>query len=162
MCEWADLFVEGIKDLTCNGCKVLLVYDGYRSHMSFKALDILRRGNVVVYALPAHTSGTTQLLDVAISSPWKVSCREYLRKEGATRPVVELDLFGSCRLLKQAYKKAFSTDNIRAGFRKTGLWPIDATELLSTCRQLNESNLFQIVNWDTMMTMVDTKRKFCI
>ena len=57
-CKWAELFVEEVKDLTCNGRKVLLVYDRYRSHMSFKALDILRRGNVVVYAPPAHTSGT--------------------------------------------------------------------------------------------------------
>ena len=82
-----------------------------------------------------------------------------MRKEGASRPGVELHLFDFCRLFTQAYEKAFSTDKIRAGFRKTGLWPVDATELLSNCRPLNECNLFQIVDLYTMMTMVDRKRK---
>ena len=46
--------------------KVLLVLDGYRSHMTYQALRILRNGGVIVYALPAHTSGYTQPLDVSV------------------------------------------------------------------------------------------------
>ena len=68
---WAERFVTDIADKTANGRKVLLVYDGYQSHLDFKLHEKLKTGNVIVYCLPAHTSGTTQPLDVGLFRPFK-------------------------------------------------------------------------------------------
>lgn len=46
--QWALHFTEHIKDLTTGGRHVLLIYDGYRSHMTLRVLKHLRDSNVVV------------------------------------------------------------------------------------------------------------------
>lgn len=76
--QWCSQFVDHIAYLTTNARKVLLLYDGYRSNMPFKALRILSAGNVEADALPAHTSGTTQPLDVSVFSPFKCYINEHL------------------------------------------------------------------------------------
>ena len=76
--KWANLFVQEVTNLTWNGRKVLLLYEGYRSHMSYEALKIRDDGNVIVFALPAHTSGTTQPLDVGIFGPFKANINRLL------------------------------------------------------------------------------------
>ncbi len=62
-------------------CTELLIYDGYRSHMSFQALKILLDGNVEAYALPSHTSGITQPLDVSVFAPFKHHINKELYKK---------------------------------------------------------------------------------
>jgi len=52
--RWAQSFVEEVKDLTSGGSKVLMVYDGYRSHMGLRVVKTLEAGNVIAYALPSH------------------------------------------------------------------------------------------------------------
>ena len=42
--RWAESFVQDISHLARQGPKVLLLYDGYRSHMSLKALTISEMG----------------------------------------------------------------------------------------------------------------------
>lgn len=63
---WAEEFVNEVKDLTDGSRKVLLLYDGYRSHMSLKALSIFEKAGIIACAIPAHTSGTTKPLDVGL------------------------------------------------------------------------------------------------
>lgn len=69
--RWAKMFVEEGKDLTVDGRKELLIYNGYPSHMTLASLEILDAGGVIAYALPSHTSGTTQPLELAVFGPWK-------------------------------------------------------------------------------------------
>ena len=63
-CEWTSSFVDYVSDPTTNDRKLLLIYDGYRSHMSLSVLQLFAENNIVVYALPAHTSGKIQPLYV--------------------------------------------------------------------------------------------------
>ena len=44
------------------------------------------------------------------------------------------DSFYFCRMLKYAYDKAFTLSNIVSGFRRAGIVPIDASQLLSVPR----------------------------
>lgn len=53
--------------------KVLLIYNCHLSYPCIRALKILDRGGVLVYYLPAHTSGRTQPLDVVLYGPFKNS-----------------------------------------------------------------------------------------
>lgn len=76
--EWVKHFVEDVKDLTVNGKKVLLIYDGFRSHMCIEALEILKLNGIIAYALPAHTSGTKQPLHASCFGPWKAYYRFHI------------------------------------------------------------------------------------
>ena len=44
------------------------MYDGYRSHMSLQVLTTFELGGIFVFALPAHTSGSTQPPDISVFS----------------------------------------------------------------------------------------------
>ena len=66
--SWAKVFVDYVRDLTVDGGKVLLTYDGDRAHLSPQVLTLFRENNVIAYALPSHTSGRLQPLDVTVFS----------------------------------------------------------------------------------------------
>lgn len=57
-----DIVVRHLRDLTVGGRKVLLSFDGYRSHMGLGVMEYLDQNGVVVYTLPKHSSrkDTTQ------------------------------------------------------------------------------------------------------
>ena len=69
--EWAKKFIEDVRALAADGRRVFLIYDGYRSHMNLRALSLSRDNDTIVYALPTHTSGKTQPLDVALFGRFK-------------------------------------------------------------------------------------------
>lgn len=61
--QFAQAFAAHVKDLTTDGRKILLTFNACRSHMTLRTLEHLLDHNVVVYALPAHTSGKIQPLE---------------------------------------------------------------------------------------------------
>lgn len=72
------IFDERASHLTASRRKVLILYDGYKSHMTFNALNILSSGNIEAYSLPSNTSGTTQPSDMSVFYPYKIYINEYL------------------------------------------------------------------------------------
>jgi hypothetical protein len=101
-------FVLEVCDLAENGRKCLLMYDGYRSHLCFKALSILRDGGVIAHALPAHTSGKTKPLDVSIFSPFKAKLNDGIHSIAMTNSAMTHDVFDFCKLVTEAYKQVFT------------------------------------------------------
>ena len=69
-------FFQHLKLLTDDGRNILMVMDGYRSHMSVRVLEMCHHINVIVYVLPFHTSGNAQPLDVTVLSVFKSSINE--------------------------------------------------------------------------------------
>lgn len=59
LCSWAKKVVTYVSDLTKNGMKLLLTYDDYAEHMSFRVLELFKASKIDVYALPSHTSVKT-------------------------------------------------------------------------------------------------------
>ena len=117
-----------------NGRKVLLIYDGYRSHLLLDVLDIFAKHRVIVYALPAHTSGKTQPCDTVLFGSFKHHLDAALRDCVLARPDHTFDLFDFCKVLKFAYNAAVTPQNIRESFRRAGLWPVDHTRILGVPR----------------------------
>eukprot|EP00171_Calliarthron_tuberculosum_P002674 IDg2674t1 len=62
--HWAKKLTAYFRKLTVAGRKVVLNYDAYRSRMALRTLKHFEKNIVEFYALPAHTSGRTQLYDV--------------------------------------------------------------------------------------------------
>lgn len=110
------LFVKDIRDLTAGGCKVLFLYDGYRSHMSFCSLKLLHDSVVVVFALPAHTSGKTQQCDVALFDVYKRALNSLMDAVGGVGDLIVNKNWAYGRLMYEAYKRCFTGRNILAAF----------------------------------------------
>ena len=77
--EWARRITGDMNDLTANGRKLLLLYDGYRSHTCVQALELFKK-NIVAFALPAHASGVTKPLDLSVFNPGRRTIASYLRR----------------------------------------------------------------------------------
>ena len=78
-----------------------------------------------IVSLPSHTSHALQPLDVSCFKPFKSAFRQIkdcwtLLNKG--RKVEKQDL---CEWTAQALQKALSSKNIKSGFRKTGIWPLN-------------------------------------
>ena len=47
--DWGYSFVEYVEPLTKGGRKVLLIYDGYRAHLSLAILELFNKSNIIVH-----------------------------------------------------------------------------------------------------------------
>jgi hypothetical protein len=100
------------------------------THFAFEALEILVDAGIIAYALHAHTSGSTQLLDVAVFGPFKQALNDTIHSVSHTATAPVFDEFDFALMLKRRYEIIFTPANIHAGFRRTGMWPIDPVALL--------------------------------
>ena len=79
-----------------------------------------------IVSLPSHTSHALQPLDVACFKPFKTAfrrCRDLWSLENY-KEVGKQEL---CEWTSRALKASLTPNNIRAGFRSTGIWPLDRT-----------------------------------
>lgn len=155
--SWARLFVESVRDLTAGGRKVLLIFDAYRSHMSLDVLQLFNDNGVVVYALPAHTSGKTQPLDVVAFAVFKNALNEALHTAASADKLDTLNTFDFCSLLKTAFDSAFSKSNIMASFRRSGIWPLDPNKLLRVPRPASGQELTRVLGVGELKALLEEK-----
>ena len=149
--EWAKLFVNHVKDLTFGGRKVLLTYDGYRSHMSLRTLELFSSNNIEVYALPAHSSGKTQPLDVVLFSCYKSNLNNLLDTVSNVGNSKVLDEFDYCSLMKEAYYKTFTRENIKSSFLRSGVWPCNPERLMHVPRPKTDGTIASVEMLEKMM-----------
>lgn len=115
--------------------KKVLVGDNLSSHLSLKAVQLCKEKNIDFVFLPANSTHLTQPLDVAFFKPLKTAWRQVLEQwkktDGRDMKSVPKGCFP--RLLKLLVDRISpnSEINIRAGFRKSGLVPLDSTPVLS-------------------------------
>ena len=80
-----------------------------------------------MFGLPPHTSHATQPLDKGPFSPlkqaWRAVCFEFLPGKVITR-------FSFSRLFSEAWARSMVMKNITAGFRCTGIYPLDRSVLV--------------------------------
>lgn len=72
------MFVNYVKDLTQGEKRVLFIYDSYGEHMSIEERRMFKENNIVAYALPSHTNGKLQPLDVVTFATFKQSFKNVL------------------------------------------------------------------------------------
>ena len=127
--NWAYNFVDHVKHLRANNRKVLLIYDAYRAHISLEVLELFLSNNIIVYALPAHSSGKTQPLDTVLFSVFKTSLNTVLSNCAAVQCQNPFDLFDVCAILTEAYHMSFTVKNVKASFCRAGIWPLNPQRL---------------------------------
>ena len=156
--SWAYTFVDYTRDLRTARRKILLVYDAYRSHISLEVLGVFKNHGIEIYALPAHTSGKTQPLDVVLFSVFKNALNDAVSNCSGFKDERKLVLFDLCGIMKHAYHVAFTRTNITSGFRRAGLWPVDSSKLLNVERPANGTSSATFLTLEELQTAYEAKR----
>ena len=104
--------------------KVLLLLDGHRSHISVDLTEWAILKGIIIFVLPAHTSHILQPIDVACYGPFEriynASCHKLIRESSST-----ITRYNICKIACNVYSTALCAENIKAGFRRTGIFPFD-------------------------------------
>lgn len=114
-----------------NGRKIM-IGDNLSSHLSLNVIRECRRHDIHFILLPANSTHLCQPLDVAFFRPLKIAWRSVLDTwKKSNRGVLPKSEFP--RLLKDTFKKVGvqSASNIIAGFKKTGIVPLNPNKVLT-------------------------------
>jgi len=130
-----DWFFSTLLPRLKNACrKQVLIGDNLSSHISLAVLEARKETNISFVSLPPNSTHLTQPLDVAYFRPMKVAWRKILTqwKEGRGRKLASIPQDQFPRLLSLLMTKLneHSRENLIAGFRKTGIWPLDKSQVL--------------------------------
>ena len=120
---------------------IILLLDGHASHYCPETIRLAAKNKVILFALPPNTTHLTQPLDRACFAPlktaWKEECHHFLTRNPGK--VVNRLEFSS--VFSQAWYKAMKMENIIAGFKVTGIYPLDPSILLKDSRLHDSSSL---------------------
>ncbi|XP_062566558.1 uncharacterized protein LOC134228881 [Saccostrea cucullata] len=107
----------------------LLVLDSHSSHEVLGLLEAAISENILIMALPPHTSHHLQPLDKAVFGPFSKAygraCSEFM----TNHPNHEINKSTWPRIFKSAWEASVTPDNIKSGFRATGIWPMNVSAL---------------------------------
>ena len=84
--------------------------------------------------LPSRTSGKTQPLEVLLFSVFKNRLQDSVSSCVAPGRGKPSDIFGLYSLIRHAYDRSFTVHDIRASFRRPGIWPLDPMKLWNVPR----------------------------
>ncbi|KAK6215445.1 transposase [Colletotrichum tabaci] len=153
----------------------LLVLDGHYSHISTDFMWECFQNKIYLLYLPPHSSAVLQPLDVAVFSPLKQAYRKevgYLDDWVTDSTVAGKRAFLECYF--KARKASITSQNIKSGWRASGLWPVSIRRPLSnpmvskaqeTSQQTNQPSSQQwdeaisIALWSTPHRSADLRRQ---
>ena len=108
---------------------ILLLLDGHSSHFSPRAVELAAKEKIIVFTLPPNTTHLTQPLDKGIFGPlkqaWRRVCHEFVTRNPG-RVITRYDF---SPLFSEAWIEAMTPKNILAGFRVTGVHPLNRRAL---------------------------------
>ncbi|VDI42074.1 Hypothetical predicted protein [Mytilus galloprovincialis] len=102
---------------------VMLLLDGYKSHVAVSTIEWARRHNIVIQLLPAHTSHLLQPLDVGCYGPLQNMYNSQICHRTIRTKQCALTRYDVCSMTCKAYGNALSVSNLQSAFRKTGIYP---------------------------------------
>ncbi len=109
---------------------LLLLMDGHSSHYSPTFVNKAAEEKVIVFCLPPNSTHRTQPLDKGAFSPlkmmWREECHNFLSKNPGK--VITHYHFGA--IFSNAWKRAMTSTNIMAGFKLSGVYPLNRYALI--------------------------------
>ncbi|KAJ8958280.1 hypothetical protein NQ318_017424 [Aromia moschata] len=124
----SDLFLMWLKNHFAprkGAGKCILILDGHVSHCSIEMLEFAELNNIIILCLPSHTSQALQPLDKSFFKPLK----DYFKQEADTHMFLSqsktITRMHIGELIGNAWQKAATVGNGCAGFRATGIYPLD-------------------------------------
>ncbi|KAH9292343.1 hypothetical protein KI387_042469 [Taxus chinensis] len=123
--NWLHHFARSVPGGVSPTNRHLLIFDGHGSHVAFGTIQEARNLGIDLVTLPAHTSHKLQPLDVSVFSPFKNYFKSMRSKWMAKNSGLEIRRTELATLSSQAFQLALTPKNIKAGFHRTGIWPLD-------------------------------------
>jgi hypothetical protein len=112
------------------GAYRLLIIDGHDSHCSVDFQDYCKENKIIALCMPSHSSHLLQPLDVVPHSLLKRHYGDGISLLARSR-IHHVNKETFLPAFKEAYKKTFTLENVRAGFQGAGLVPYDPEAVLS-------------------------------
>ena len=103
----------------------LLILDSHRSHESLELVQQAADNNIILLALPPHTTHYLQPLDRCIFGPLSTAYRSACSVHMNSSPDNTVSKWTFPKLFKEAYDKAMTNTNIQSGFRACAIHPLD-------------------------------------
>ena len=104
---------------------LILLLDGHSSHYEPSTIKKAAKEGVIVFYLPPNTTHLLQPLDKSCFSALKVHWNEECQRYMSNNPGKVVTRFQFSRIFSQAWYKAMTINNIIAGFRCTGIFPLN-------------------------------------
>jgi len=127
--QWIEHFEKHTRARTV-GSKRLLVLDNHGSHTTPEFRDFCEEHNIILLWMPPHSSHLLQPMDVGCFGPLKQAFskqnQSLIRKQ--IFHVTKLDFIAS---IHAAINTSLTANNIQAGFRDAGLFPLNPDAVLS-------------------------------
>ena len=128
--EWLKHFNKYTESCT-TGVYRLLILDGYGSHGTPEFDQYCTENRIISLCMLAHTSHLLQPLDVSCFSPLKTAYGHEVG-ELARQGVFHIDKDEFLDIYPRIHILIFSEQNIKSGFRATGLVPYNPERVLSS------------------------------
>jgi DDE superfamily endonuclease len=128
--------------------------DNHRSHETLEFIKLANENHILPYPLIAHLTHCMQPLDVGIFQLYK-HWHDVAIKDVLAGLNVEYSLRSFLRDLTWICEQTFKKSTIRHAFRKSGMFPPDATECL---KQLKTFNLLK-EKTESLLTLPRTSTK---
>src|SRR2546430_4679531 len=110
----------------------LLVVDGHNSHINLKFIDYADRNRILLAVLPPHSTHRLQPLDVSLFSPlgtyYSQEVDNLLTKSQGLISITKRHFWA---LFREAWGRAFTTKNIEAAWKATGMHPFDPDKVIA-------------------------------
>ena len=105
--------------------KVVLVMDNHESHESLASREYAKKNSIFIVTLPPHTSHRTQPLDRAVFGPMKTYMNSACDAWCLSNPGRAISIYNMADLIREAWLKASTPNNIISGFKVSEVWPFD-------------------------------------
>jgi hypothetical protein len=103
----------------------LLLLDNHESHVNLDVVSLAKSNGVHLLTFPPHCSHRLQPLDVSVYGPFKAYYNGAASAWMTSNPGKTLTIYHLPELIKTAFDKAMSRQNILSGFKKSGIHPLD-------------------------------------
>ncbi|APA11745.1 hypothetical protein sscle_08g065150 [Sclerotinia sclerotiorum 1980 UF-70] len=108
----------------------MLVLDGYENHESVAFQSYCKENDIIYIKLPPHSSHLTQPFDIGCFSNLKRSYSNQIDEfiKAYINHISKIEFFAA---FKAAYQESITAQNMKSGFRGTGLIPFNPEAVLS-------------------------------
>lgn len=115
-----------VRHVRCSPKKpVLIILDNHESHTSIACLNYCKAEGIVLLSIPPHTSHKLQPLDRTVYGPFKKYFNSASDGWIKSHPGQTMTIYDIPGVVNEAYKLAFTRENILSGFRTTGIAPLN-------------------------------------
>ena len=131
---WIQHVFDPLTRDRANGKPRILINDGFGTHESLEVLKFCFENNIILCRLPSHTSHKLQPCDISVFGPLKTAYRQQVEQlyRGGANTIGKQHF---TLLYRRAREAAFTPRNIRSGWSKAGIFPLNPERVLRNMKK---------------------------